>query len=133
MLAADVVALLTHAFDHITVADRGSLELQAERGEMPLQAKIGHYGRHDARLRQLSLLAPALRHNSHELIAVNGMAQLIDHDNAVGVLIESDANIRAQFACFLAQRQRRSGAHVAVDIEAVWLDADCDDLSAKLP
>ena len=52
LLAADVVALLDHALEHVAVADRGALQRQAEAGEMALEAEIRHDGRDDAGLRR---------------------------------------------------------------------------------
>ena len=53
--------------------------------------------------------------------------------DAVGVAVERDADIGAQFADLADQRLRRGRADVAVDVEAVGLDADGDDFGAKLP
>ncbi len=74
-----------------------------------------------------------LRDHGHQLVAVDQMALLVDDDDAVGVAVERDADVGAQLAHLARQRVGRGRADVAVDVEAVRLDADGDDLRAQLP
>ncbi len=61
------------------------------------------------------------------------MAALVDDDDAVGVAIERDADIGAEFAHLARQSFGRRRADILVDVEAVRIDADRDHLRAKLP
>ncbi len=61
------------------------------------------------------------------------MAALVDQNDAVGVAIERNANVGAHFAHLAAQRLRRRGAAILVDVETIRLDADGDDVGAQLP
>ena len=79
------------------------------------------------------VVLPGARHHGHELVAVDHMALLVDDDDAVGIAVERDADIGAQLAHLADQRLRRGRADVAVDVEAVGLDPDRDDLGAELP
>ena len=61
------------------------------------------------------------------------MSLLVDDNDAVGVAIKRNADIGAHLAHFAAQRIRRRRAAFAIDIEAVGLDADRDDIGTELP
>ncbi len=69
----------------------------------------------------------------HHLIAVDDLAALVDDEHAIGVAVERDADVGAHFAHFVHERRRRRRAHVAVDVEAVRLDADLEDFRAEFP
>ncbi len=133
LLAAEVVAVLAHVLENVAVADRGADEGEAEIAEIALEAEIGHDRRDDAVLRQAAVLAPGAGDDAHELVAVDDVALLVDDEDAVGVAVEGDADIGAQFADLADQRLRRRRADLLVDVEAVGLDAHGDDLGAELP
>ena len=76
---------------------------------------------------------PAFGDHGEQLVAVDQMAALVDDDDAVGIAIERDADVGAHFAHLAAQRFRRGRAAFLVDVEAVRLDADRDDVGAELP
>ena len=69
----------------------------------------------------------------HDLVAVDDAALLVDDHDAVGVAVERDADVGAHLAHLGAQRLRRGGAALLVDVAAVGLDADLDHLGAQLP
>src|SRR3954468_19581242 len=132
-LAADIIALRQHLLEHVAVADRRAYQFNAETFEETLQSEIGHHGRDHARLRQPAVFLPALRDHREQLIAVDHVAALVDQDDAVGVAIERDADVGTHFAHLAAQRLRRGGAAILVDVESVRLDADGDNVGAQLP
>ena len=76
---------------------------------------------------------PALGDHRHDLVAVDDLALLVDDHDAVGVAVERDADVGAHLAHLVAQRLRRGRAALVVDVAAVGLDADLDDLGAQLP
>ena len=80
------------------------------RLQIALQAEIGHDGRDDARLRQAAVLLPVVRNHGHQLVAVDQMAVLVDDQHAVGVAVERDADIGAQFADRRRERLGRGRA-----------------------
>ena len=73
------------------------------------------------------------RDHRQDLVAVDQMAVLVGDHHAVGVAVERDADIGAHLAHLAAERIGRRRAAVAVDVEAVRLDADGDDVGAQLP
>src|SRR6185437_4476710 len=132
-LAADVVALRAHLLDHVTVADRRAHEAQALRGEMPLETEIRDHGRDDARILQAAVFLPALGDDGEQLVAVDDMPALVDDEHAVGVAVERNADVGAHLAHLARQRVEIGRAAVLVDVEAVRIDADRNDLGAELP
>ena len=82
---------------------------------------------------EASVRLPALRDDRHQLVAVDDMAFFVDDQHAVGVAVERDADIGAHFAHFGGERFGRGRADVAVDVEAVGLDADREHLGAEFP
>ena len=60
----------------------------------------------------------------HELVAVDHVALLVDDEDAVGVAVERDADVGAQLPHLADQRLRSGRADLAVDVEAVGIDAD---------
>ncbi len=76
---------------------------------------------------------PGVGDDGHQLVAVDDLALLVDDDDAVGVAVERDADVGAHFAHLGDQRLRLGRAALVVDVAAVRLDADLDDLGAQLP
>jgi hypothetical protein len=133
LLAADIEAVLAHMFEHVAVADGRALERQADALKMPLQPEIGHDGGDDAGPGEPPLVAPALRHHGHQLIAIDHMPLLVDDEHAIRIAIERDAEIGPHFLHLAHQRIGRGGADLAIDVEPVRLDADRNDFRAELP
>ena len=132
-LAAEIVAVLAHMLEHVAVAHRRADQFDALPFEMPLEPEIGHHGADDAGLRQPVVFLPAFRDHRHQLVAIDDAPALVHDDHAVGVAIERDADIGAHLHHLAAQRLRRGGAAILVDVEAVGFDADGEDLGAELP
>ena len=133
LLAADIEAVLAHMLDDIAVADRGARQRQVQALQIALEAEIGHDGGDHAAAREPAATAASSGDQRHDLVAIDDAALLVGDDDAVGVAIERDADIGAHFAHLGAHRLRRGRAAFQVDVEAVGLDADGDDLGAQLP
>ncbi len=70
---------------------------------------------------------------ANQLVAVDHLAALIDHDQPVRIAVERNADMGAAVA---HDRLQLIGMHrtaIAVDIGAVRLDADRNDIGAQLP
>ena len=89
--------------------------------------------RDDAGLGQPAVVLQAFGDHRQQLVAVDDVAALVGDEHAVGVAVERDADIGAHLAHLAAQLLGRGRAAVAVDVEAVGLDADRDHLGAELP
>ena len=131
LFAADVDALLHHARDDIAVADLRALQLHADALEMVLEAEVGHDGGDDGVLRQPALAFPRCRDHAEQLVAIDDLAVLVAHHDAVGVAIERDADVGAIVVHRIDHGAGVGGADLAVDVEAVGLVADREDLGAE--
>jgi len=132
LLATQVVTALAHALDHVTVADRGAPQIQAEPAQVALQAQVGHHRADDAAALQYLRLLPGMGDQAEDLVAIDQAAALVGHDHTVGVAVERDAEIGAMVEHRLAQRGRRGGTAILVDVETVGLDRHRHHLGAKL-
>ena len=107
LLAADVEAMLAHVLGDVAVADRRARHRKADRFHVALEAEVAHHRRDDAARRKLAGLMPALGDDRHQLVAVDDIALLVDDDDAVGVAVERDADIGAEFLDLIDERFRR--------------------------
>src|SRR5262245_29115521 len=133
LLAADIVAVLAHVLDHVTVADRRAREPELDALQIALKPQIGHNGGDDTAPREAPALLPRLGDNRHELVAVDDVALFVHDHDAVGIAVESDTDIGAHLVDFADQVVRRGRAAIPVDVEAVRFYADPDDLGAEFP
>ena len=76
---------------------------------------------------------PAFRDHRHELIAVDDIALLVHDHDTVCVAVERDADVGAKLFHLLDERLRRRRTAIQIDVAAVRLDADLDDLGAEFP
>ena len=120
-------------FEHVAVADGGARQRKADRAEESFEAEIRHDSRNDAGLRQPRIVLPALCNDGHQLVAVDHATALVDDQHAVGVAVERDADIGAHLPHFLDKCIGSGRADIAIDVEAVGLDADGEDFRAELP
>ena len=77
---------------HVAVADRGAIERDAFARQRLLEAEVGHQRADDAARQRLA--APIV-HRDHveQLVAVVGAAVAVDHQQAVAVAVERDADV----------------------------------------
>jgi hypothetical protein len=115
----DVAAALAHFLENIAIADFRPNELEARFAKLPLEAEVGHdRGDHGIAL-QLSPRAQSKRDQRHQLVAVDDLALLVDHDQPIGVAVESDPDVGAAGDNrFLEKLGMRRTAFV-VNVEAV--------------
>ena len=131
-LAADIVAVAAHVIEHVTVADRRARDRNSQIAEIAFEAEIGHHGRDDAGPGETTVRIPALRDHRQQLVAVDDAPALVDDEHAVGVTVERDADIGAHFLYLLAKSGGLGRAAFVIDIEAVGIDPDGDDLGVEL-
>ena len=78
-------------------------------------------------------LEPAFRNHSHQLIAIDDLALLVDQHDAVRIAVKRDPDISAHFTNLFDESFRRGGAALVVYIAAIGIDADLDDFRAQFP
>jgi hypothetical protein len=99
----------------------------------PLETEIGHDGRHDAAAAQPSCRPPRFRDQRHQLVAIDDRAVLVDDQHPIGVAIQRDADIGADFMDLARQRDRVGRTAIEIDVGAVGLVADRDHVGAQFP
>ena len=125
--------MLAHMLQHIAIAYRRARHAQSDAAQIALQPQIRHHGGHDAGLAQAAVLAPALRDDAHQLVAVDDLSKLVNQQQAVGVAVQRNANVGAHFAHLGDERFRRGRADVVIDVEPVRFNADGDHFRAQFP
>src|SRR3569623_1339028 len=122
---AEPPAVFTQHFQHMAIADRGALEIDAERAHRLLEAEVAHYRAYH-RAAQVAGLEPRFGDDVQQLVTVDDFAFVIDHDHAVAVAVKSNAKVGAVFEHRHLRRFGMSGTAVVIDVEAVRLDTDGD-------
>src|SRR5205814_9228431 len=93
-LAAQYAAALLEQLQHVAVADLRAQELDAARAQRELEPEVRHH-RADDRAAQRPRFEPVAREHIEELIAVDEVTALIDHQDAVAVAVERETHMRA--------------------------------------
>ena len=132
LLAANVAAGLAHALGDVAVADAGAQQAERVALEEALQAQVGHDGGDDAAAAQPAVGVPGARDQREDLVAVDDLTALVGQDQPVGVAVERDAEVGAVGEDVGAEIFRVGRAAVAVDVGAVGVAADPDDVGAQL-
>src|SRR4030095_7594065 len=91
LFAADIAAARAHFLEHIAIADRRALQSDTILRQPLLQAEVRHDRRHHRLALQLAAAGVAGGDQSHQLVAVNDAASLVDDDQPVGVAIARQA------------------------------------------
>ena len=131
LLAAEVVAVLAHGLEDVAVAHSGAAEGDAVLAQVQLQAQATHHGRDESILCELTFALSRNSQDSHDLVAVYQVALFVNCLATVGVTVVSDAQIRAVLNHSCLQLLRVGGAHTVIDVGAVGLYSQCNDLCAQ--
>ena len=84
--------------------------------------------------REAGALIRQLRANQrHQLVTVDCPTVLVDDNQPVGIAIERNADVGPSLQHLGRQRFGCGRAALVVDVAAIGLDADLDDLGAELP
>src|SRR3546814_12505449 len=89
---------------------------------MAFEPEVGHHRRDQPAAAQQAAPGPVGRDRRHQLIAVDDAADLVAHDQPIGVAIERDAEMRARGDHGFAHRVDRKsvvwGKSVSVRVDA---------------
>src|SRR5690606_32406252 len=128
LLASDVVTMLAHVLDDVPVADRRPHERQADALQVAFEPEVRHHCRDDAATCQPALSMPALGNHGHELVAVDDASLLVDDHHAIRIAVETDTDVGPHLAHFVRESFRGRRSALQIDVTAVWLHADSDDV-----
>src|SRR4029453_2029137 len=112
--AAEIVTVLAHVLEHITIADGRARQLEADFLKIALESEIAHDRADDARLGQAPVFFPAFGDHRHQLVAVDEVTTLTDHHHPARIAIKREADIGAHFTYLAAQRFGSSRADLLV-------------------
>ncbi len=130
LLAAEGRTALEHQLQHVFVTDLSAAELDPVVPKLLLEAEIRHDRRHHAGGLQLSVSLEALGPEVDDVVAAPDTAGVVDEDGAVGVAVEGHAEVGTLAHDDVGQRLGVQGSGVLVDVAAVWLVVDDDDVRA---
>ena len=88
-----------------------------------LQAAVRQDG-HDKAARQGAPIEPLQREDAEDLVAVDDASLAVDRDQAVGVAIEREPDVRATLDDHARERRRRGRPAIDVDVDPVGFDVD---------
>jgi hypothetical protein len=95
-----------------------------------LEAEVGHHGRDEGPVGERAALRVRLGEDAHDLVAVDDLALFVGRDAAVRVTVEGDARVRPVTDGRRRHATRARRAVALVDVLAVGVRADDDDLGA---
>ena len=124
--------LLAHGRHDMAVAHVGADKRAAPLLHEHFKRHIAHDRSHKDVARKLALLHEILRAQGHDLVAVQNGALLVHHDEAIGVAVQSKADIGPRLTNLCGHRLRIQGTAAVVDVQPVGFRADFDDFGAQL-
>ena len=131
LFAAEVVRVGPHLARDRGVADLGANQPDAGVAQRQLESEVAHHGcDHGVAVEPAfgRKLAPEQRHH---VVAVEDFAALVDQHHAIAVAVERDADVAVLAQNGFANRVEMHRAAIQIDIDAVGIDADRDDLGAE--
>ena len=96
LLAAEEPRPLFERHEHVAVAHVGLDEFDAARLERTVQSQVAHRG-HDESAAQGPALGEVQGEQDHHVVAVAHRAVRVDRDEAIGVAVEGEAQVGAEF------------------------------------
>ncbi len=119
LFSTEIEPALPHCVHDVAVADVAAQQLTAIRFDRALEAEVAH-DRSDEGASPKALGAKhARRAQCHDHVAVDLIAFLVDHDDAVGVAVEGDAEVGAALSDLFGAGLRVQRADLVVDVFAV--------------
>src|SRR5579862_58026 len=131
VLASELPALLDELLQYIAIADLRAQQSNPGLRQRLLQAQVAHERANHTAGEHAAPLVIA-RDNVQELIAIVETAFAVGHHQTVAVAVERDAEVGTVCAHLLREVNRVRRADAFVDVDAVGLVADGDDVRAKL-
>ncbi len=131
LFATENVAALEHFFENIAVADVGARERNIFAGEDTLETQIRHGRGDDAIAGKLALRLQITRDSEQHTVAVDDGTVRGDEEGAVGIAIEGHSECGLFGRNALLQFFEVQGTATRIDVAAVGLDSNANDVAAK--
>src|SRR5262249_9933682 len=116
---------------HVLITYEGSRQRNATFSQSQLQTEITHHCRNDSVAGKLSARAQVIGHDEQDLIAVHQIAAFVNHQQAVGVAIESQSEVGFLFDHGLLQFFGMQRATVQVDVSSVRVGIDHGEIGSE--
>ena len=133
LLAPEREVLGSERLEHVSVADLGLDDADAVLGHRPLEPEVRHDGDHEGVVGELAALLHRDREDRHDAVAVDDLAVGVDCETAIGVAVVRDAHVGAVLEHGGLQLVEVRRADAVVDVHAVGVGPDDDDLGARIP
>ncbi len=101
--------------------------------EIPFNAEIAHDGSNDRISFQPLFPFEFQRQDAHDQIAVHQRSMFVDQQGAIGVTVMRNADMRLMCPDGFREGIEMHGSAVLIDIQAVRLVVDRNNLGAQLP
>ena len=131
LLAADIVSIAQHGFDHIAVADLGAEDFSTVGFEGFIEAEVAHDGGNQGAALEAAALEVIHRRDGHDLIAIDQLAVFVAEQDAVGIAIVGDTDVRLALAGELLDLLGMGAAAVGVDVCPVRMVVDHDQIGTE--
>ena len=123
---------IAQCVDDVSVADVAAQKLAVVVFDGALESEVAHHGR-DERSSAKSLRSEhPCRTQSHDHIAIDLVAFLVDHDDSIGVSVESNPDICAPLPHLTRARLWMERANFVVDVLSVGAHTNGVCLCAEL-
>ena len=131
LLAAQRVPARGQGLEHVAVAHRGLDHVDAPLAHGQAEPQVGHHGDDHGVARQHAPLVAVEGEDGDQVVAVDQLAPVIDHQHPVGVAVEGDAQVGAPLDHVGLQVAGVGGPAAVVDVDAVGRPVDHVDLDAQ--
>ena len=128
LLAAKREPVRIHRLKDVAVTDLGLVDVNVVLTHRQDEAEVAHDRRDDGVGGQAMVLLQSQGEDGDDVVAVDDVAIVVDGQAAVGIAVEGQAHIGPDLDNLGLQLLRVSGTAALVDIEAVRLVVDRDDL-----
>ena len=131
IFSADARPNFLHTFQHVAIANIGTVQDDPHTIQRPFQPEVGHFRANDI-VELLAFEGAVLGNDVENGVAIAQPTVTIDHHHAVTITVKSDTGIGLFIANPSLQGFRRGRTCACIDVAAVWLSIHDNDLCAQL-
>ncbi len=131
VFGTDTPAFFLHFFQHIAVANFRPSKRNTQLFQRQLEAHVAHQRTYRTTT-QLSLTQGFTGDDVHDLIAIDLIAFVVNHNNAVAIAVQRNTQIGFFRNHARLQGTDVSGADFFIDVHTVWLTANGNHVCTQL-